>query len=104
MPFEDIKSHTGGAVSFGWGAAMSMSSKQKLNTKSSMEALLVCASDYLPYPIWAKKFLEAQGYPLKGNIFYQQDNQSTIKFKKAATNHANLTPDILATGLTKEPA
>jgi hypothetical protein len=77
----DMKSHTGGVVSFGTGATMSKSSKQKLNTKSSTEAELVGASDYLPYPIWAKKFLEAQGYGLTENIFYQ-DNQSTIRFEK----------------------
>jgi hypothetical protein len=77
----DMKSHTGGVVSFGIGAVMSKSSKQKLNTKSSTEAELVGASDYLPYPIWAKKFLAAQGYELKENVFYQ-DNQSTIRFEK----------------------
>jgi hypothetical protein len=77
----DMKSHTRGVVSFGTGATMSKSSKQKLNTKSSTEAELVGASDYLPYPIWAKKFLEAQGYGLTENIFYQ-DNQSTIRFEK----------------------
>jgi hypothetical protein len=78
---KDMKSHTGGVVSFGIGAVMSKSSKQKLNTKSSTEAELVGASGYLPYPIWAKKFLAAQGYALKENIFYQ-DNQSTIRFEK----------------------
>jgi hypothetical protein len=78
---KDMKSHTGGVVSFGRGAAMSKSSKHKINVKSSTEAELVGASDYLPYPIWAKKFLEAQGYPLEENIFYQ-DNQSTIRFEK----------------------
>jgi hypothetical protein len=77
----DMKSHTGGVVSFGRGAIMSKSSKQKLNTKSSTEAELVGASDYLPYPIWMKKFLEAQGYVLKENVFFQ-DNQSTIRFEK----------------------
>ena len=58
----DMKSHTGGVISFGTGAVMSKSTKQKLNTKSSTEAELVGASDYLPNAIWAKKFLEAQGY------------------------------------------
>jgi hypothetical protein len=77
----NMKSHTGGVVSFGRGAIMSKSSKQKLNTKSSTEAELVGANDYLPYPIWGKKFLEAQGYTLKENLFYQ-DNQSTIRFEK----------------------
>jgi hypothetical protein len=78
---KDFKSHTGGAVSFGRGAVMCKSAKQKLNTKSSTEAELVGASDYLPYPIWGKKFLEGQGYFLKENIFYQ-DNKSTIQFEK----------------------
>jgi len=78
---QDMKSHTGGVISFGRGAVMSKSSKQKLNTKSSTEAELVGASDYLSYPIWAKKFLEAQSYSMKRNIFYQ-DNQSTIRFAK----------------------
>jgi hypothetical protein len=77
----DMKSHTGGVVSFGTGAIMSKSSKQKLNTKSSTEAELVGASDYLPHAIWAKKFLEGQGYTLKENLFYQ-DNQSAIRFEK----------------------
>jgi hypothetical protein len=77
----DMKSHTGGAISFGRGAVMSKSSKQKLNVKSSTEAELVGASDYLPYSIWAKKFLEAQGYRLQKNVFYQ-DNQSTIRFEE----------------------
>jgi hypothetical protein len=77
----DMKSHTGGAVSFGRGAVMCKSAKQKLNTKSSTESELVGASDYLPYPIWGKKFLEGQGYALKENIFYQ-DNKSTIQFAK----------------------
>jgi KUP system potassium uptake protein len=77
----DMKSHTGGVVSFGTGALMSKSSKQKLNTKSSTEAELVGASDYLPHAIWAKKFLEGQGYKLKENLFYQ-DNQSAIRFQK----------------------
>jgi hypothetical protein len=78
---EDMKSHTGGVVSFGQGAIMCKSSKQKLNTKSSTEAELVGASDYLPYAIWATKFLGAQGYVLKENVLYQ-DNQSTIRFEK----------------------
>jgi hypothetical protein len=68
---KDMKSHTGGVVSFGIGAVMSKSSKQKLNVKSSTEAELVGASNSLPYPIWAKKFLAFQGYELKDKKFYQ---------------------------------
>ena len=77
----DRRSHTGGAVTFGTGAVLAKSSKQKLNTKSSTEAELVGSSDYLPHAIWAKKFLEHQGYDIVDNVFYQ-DNESAIRFQK----------------------
>jgi len=35
-------------------------------------------SDYLPNVIWGRMFLEAQGYKIKENILYQ-DNQAAIK-------------------------
>ena len=54
------------------------SSKQKLNTKSSTEAELVGMSEYLPCNLWARMFMEEQGYKLKLNTVFQ-DNQSTIK-------------------------
>jgi hypothetical protein len=78
---DDMKSHTGGAISFGRGALLSKSTKQKLNTKSSTEAELVGASDYLPNTIWTKYFLEEQGYEIKNNI-YNQDNQSAMRLEK----------------------
>ena len=55
-------------------------SKQKLNTKSSTESELVGASDYIPWTMWTKRFLEEQGYILKRNIFYQ-DNESAMRME-----------------------
>ena len=52
-----------------------------MNTKSSIEAELVGASDYIGYTIWMSRFLEYQGYRVKSNIFYQ-DNESAIKLEK----------------------
>ena len=75
-----MKSHSGGIISFGHGALHTRSSKQKLNTKSSTEAELVRVSDYLPYNIWMSNFLKEQGYNLKSNVLYQ-DNQSAIKME-----------------------
>jgi hypothetical protein len=77
----DMKSHTGGAMSMGRGAFMCKSTKQKLNTKSSTEAEVVGASDYLPNTIWATMFLEAQGHDIQENIF-AQDNQSAMRLEK----------------------
>ena len=39
------------------------------------------ASDYLQYTIWTKWVIEAQGYKISMNIFYQ-DNQSLMKMEK----------------------
>jgi len=78
---EDCKSHTGGVMSWGWGVVLSMCKKQKLNTKSSTEGEIVGVSDYLSNVIWGKMFLEAQGYKIKENILYQ-DNQAAMKILK----------------------
>ena len=74
-----------------------MSTKQKLNTKSSTEAELVGVDDALPLNIWSHYFLKWQGYHSMGlnpktqtesvgvlgeqNILYQ-DNTSSIKLEK----------------------
>ena len=60
---------------------MAKTTKQKLNTKSSTEAEVVGASDFLPWTIWIKRFLENQGYDTTSNIFYQ-DNTSAMKLEK----------------------
>ena len=45
---DDMKSHTGGVITFGRGGIACKSTKQKLVTNSSTEAKLVGASEYLP--------------------------------------------------------
>ena len=55
---EDMKSHTGGTTSLGLGTLSNKSSAQKLNVKSACEAELVAMSEYIPYNIWLKNFLE----------------------------------------------
>ncbi|KAI2498512.1 Reverse transcriptase (RNA-dependent DNA polymerase) [Fragilaria crotonensis] len=77
----DMKSHTGGIMSLGTVGFIPKSRKQKLNTKSSTEAELVGASDYPPNTMWAKNFLEAQGYDIVEN-YLEQDNESAIKMEK----------------------
>ena len=64
----NMKSHTGGAISFGTGVIHAKLSKQKINTKSSTEAELVGVSEYLPYHIWFENFLKYQGYNLRKKL------------------------------------
>ena len=82
---EDMKSHTGGTTSLGLGTLSNKSSVQKINVKSVCEAELVATSEYLPYNIWLKNFLEKQGYVVKENTIYQ-DNQSAIRLEKNGRN------------------
>ena len=76
-----MRSHTGGVISLGHGVITSKSSKQKVNTKSSTEAELVGASDFVSHTMWTTWFLKDQGYIVESNIFCQ-DNQSAILLEK----------------------
>ena len=64
----------------GLGILQGKATKQKLNAKSSTEAELIGASDYVPWTVWVKWFLREQGYKLSRSIFYQ-DNQSAMKME-----------------------
>jgi len=80
----DKKGQTGGCVSVGSGVIHARSNKQNINTKSSTETELVGNSDYLTYPIWIIRFLEAQGCRISKKTLHQ-DNESTIKLLKNGT-------------------
>ena len=76
----NMKSHTRGCMSWGLGDLLTMCIKQRLNVKSSTEAEVVGVSDFLPNMIWARMFIEAQGYSIEENKL-NQDNQSTMKIE-----------------------
>ena len=61
----DCKSHTGRAILWGWGVLGNKCQKQKLNTKSSTKGEIVGVSDFMPNMVWARMFMEVQGYILK---------------------------------------
>ena len=76
----DMKSHTGMTMKMGQGAITSLSRKQKLNTRSSMEAELVAVDDCMSQAPWTKHFLDAQGHHTEAHIVLQ-DNESAIKLE-----------------------
>jgi hypothetical protein len=57
-----------------------LQSKQKINTRSSAEAELVSLDDIRAKMMWTKLFFEAQGYEVKENVVYR-DNQSSMKLE-----------------------
>ena len=52
-------------------SVISLSQKQKLNTKRSIESELVGSDDASILILWTNHFMEAQGYKSKQNILYQ---------------------------------
>jgi hypothetical protein len=79
---DDCRSHTGAPLTFGHGAVIRSSNKQKLNTKSLTESKLVGLYDKLSDILWTRNFLEAQeGYTISHNFVYQ-DNMSTLSLAK----------------------
>ena len=81
----DFRGHTGACMSFGLGMVHCKSLQQRLNTKSPTETELVGMSNYVPYNIWIRNFLEHQGYPLLSNTIFQ-DNTSAILMEKNGRN------------------
>jgi hypothetical protein len=76
----DCRSHTGAVMTLGKGSIQSISTKQKINTRSSTEAELVSADDVLSKILWTNRFLEAQGVKIHKTIVYR-DNLSSMKLE-----------------------
>ena len=102
-----IKSQTGCVVSMGLGVTHCRSGNKKLNTKSSMEAKLVGASDCLPYNIWYVMFMHHHGYLKNPNKSFQ-DNQISIRMEVNGRNycmgnsrHIDIRYFLLRTGRTR---
>ena len=72
--YDNMRGHTGGITSFGTGVVDQKSSKQKMNTRSSIETELVGTSEYLLKPVYFELFMSAQGYNPK--TILAKDNES----------------------------
>lgn len=77
---KDLRSHTGATMMLGAGAIQSVSTKQKVNTRSSTEAELISIDDVISKVLWTKLFLQEQGIDIKQNILLR-DNQSSMKME-----------------------
>jgi hypothetical protein len=77
----DFKGHTGAVSTLGRGAITSVSTKQKANARSSTEAELLGIDDVISKVLWAKRFIEAQGFELDKTLIYR-DNTSSMKLEQ----------------------
>ncbi|KAG7353630.1 hypothetical protein IV203_002985 [Nitzschia inconspicua] len=87
----DMRSHTGATMTLGKGSVYSMSTRQKINTRSSTEAELVGVNDAMSIILWTRHFLEAQGHTVRENVVYQ-DNESAIVGKERAAIYETNSP------------
>ena len=86
----DCKSHTRAVLIMGHGAVLSISSKQKISTKSSTEAELVRVDDAMTFVMWMKHFFQSQVKDLNNLklnqygklIIIKQDNTSAIQLER----------------------
>jgi hypothetical protein len=79
----DFRSCTCAVMTMGSGEVTSISRKQAMNTQSYTKEEVVAADVAVGSMIWTKLFLEAQGYPVKENVLFQ-DNQSAMLLEGAA--------------------
>ena len=77
----NMRGHTGGGLTLGRGFPISVSTKQKLNTRSSTESELVGVDDMMPIICWTRYFLLSQGYGIIENLLLQ-DNKSSILLER----------------------
>jgi len=58
-----------GAVTMGIGAVISLSTKQKVNARSSTEAELFVRVDTKANILWTKNFIELQGFEVSNSLY-----------------------------------
>ncbi len=80
----------------GRGFPILVSTKQKLNTRSSTESELVGVDDMMPIILWTRYFLLSQGYGFVENLLLQNNRRSILleRNKRASsgkhTRHINI--------------
>ncbi len=67
-------------MTLGKGILNSVSTKQKVNSRSSTEAEFIAVDDVISKVLWVKLFMEEQDQEIRMNIIYH-DNQSSMKME-----------------------
>ncbi len=78
---QNIRGHTGGALTMGTGCAVATLTKQKANVRSSTIGELVAVDEMMAQILWTRLFMIAQGVKVTNNIL-NQDYRSAILLEK----------------------
>jgi hypothetical protein len=77
---KDFMIHTRATFTLGEGVICSISTKQKVNARSSTEAELDGVDDVISKVLWTKLFIEAQGHKVNTNVV-DRDDTSLMKLE-----------------------
>jgi hypothetical protein len=90
----NMRGHTGGGMTMGSGFPISVSTKQKLNAKSSTASELVGVDDMMPIILWTCYFLLSQGYGVIENLLLQDTKSSILLERDEKASSGKHTRDI----------
>ena len=76
-------------MSICYGMLHFRTSNQNHSVTSLTEDGLIGTSEYFPFNLWMVMFMEAQGYDIKKNIFFR-DNQITIRMAKNGRSYCTV--------------
>jgi hypothetical protein len=91
---QNMHRHTVGGMKMGRGFPISVSTKQKLNTKSLTESELVGVDNMMPIILWTCYFLLSQGYGVVENLLLQDNNSSIFLERNDEASSGKLTRHI----------
>jgi hypothetical protein len=89
----NMRGHTGYAISLGKGTILAGSMKQKINTRSSTESELVAVSDALCNVMFVDNLLRGQ-HLIVSPVVLLQDKQSTVYMMRNGKGSSSLTRHI----------
>ena len=93
--------HNGQFITLGLGGILIKCNKEKLVTRSSTEAELVCLSDGVGLASHCAEFLKHQGYNLTPELM--QDNMSTIKLAEKGKSTSDRTRHVKIRYFFRQP-
>ena len=78
---QNMRGHTGGALTMGTGCEMATLTKQKCNVRSSTIGELLAVDEMMAQILWTRLFMQVQGIKVTDNILYQ-DNRIAILLER----------------------
>jgi hypothetical protein len=90
----NMRGHSGGGLSLGRGFPIVSYTKKKLNTRSSTENEIMGADEFMPAICWTHYFMKAQGYGVKDNVLFQDNNSYILLEKNGKASSSKLTKHI----------